>query len=132
MRAECTKTKYASQGMADFDIKKISKKSNRAIIPIRSYLCSICGSWHLTSRKDFNVEIKLLNDQVLDLKRENEALRKVNELLRENKNKLQNHEAKVDERVQKIKQELNIMERRYINSKKENSELIAKIIQLQK
>lgn len=132
MKTECTKTKYASQSMADFDINKISKKSNRGTIPIRSYLCQRCGSWHLTSRKDFNEEIKLLNDQILELKKENESLRQINDMLKINKNKLENHEAKVDARVVQLKQELNVMEKRLNNSRKDNSELIAKIIQLQK
>jgi uncharacterized protein YlaI len=61
---KCTKVSYGSKKFADDDIKRIAKKSTRTNVPIRSYLCTKCNTWHLTRRVDFVVTIETLTEKV--------------------------------------------------------------------
>jgi len=57
---KCTKVKFGTEADADFYIKKLDKTSNRRLKPVRSYLCPICCSWHMTSiKQNTNNEARL-------------------------------------------------------------------------
>lgn len=70
------KTSYSSERFANEDIERIQKRSKRAVVPQRAYLC-ICGSWHLTSKKSHKqFLIDSLNSQILEHKTKIAALEK--------------------------------------------------------
>ena len=65
----CKKTSYTDKKQADIDVLRISKKSDRSKVPIRSYFCKKCKNWHLTS-KDLIItpfiKIKMENEELLE------------------------------------------------------------------
>ena len=91
----CKKVYFATQQFADDYIKKLQRTSSRDVMPVESYLCSICSCWHLTSwtspdiKKEFdqinaeleateemiNRHIKIINDLVDKIKYENQGLK---------------------------------------------------------
>lgn len=130
----CNKTKYGSKKLAEEDIYRIQKKSNRTTVPIRSYLCNLCDGkyWHITSKEDkYNYSemelkrIKELEEEITKLKEANQALKSgtLRELAKE---------VKVDQKVKQLKQQLDKTEKMLIASKKNNAELICKIVKLEK
>lgn len=46
------KVRYRDKKEATQALKRISGNSTRAKAPRRSYYCSMCKGWHLTSRED--------------------------------------------------------------------------------
>ena len=48
MDFKCKKVSYSSEKFAQYDINRL-KNSTRSVIPIRTYLCVKCNTWHLTS-----------------------------------------------------------------------------------
>jgi hypothetical protein len=50
----CKKVSFCNEQYANAYIEKLKKTSIREVKPIRSYLCTRCLNWHLTSKKDFN------------------------------------------------------------------------------
>lgn len=80
---ECKKTKFANEKFALQYIEKLSKTSTREVKPIRAYLCTYCGSWHLTSREtkeaifiqELKNEISVLQVQKRQLQEEADNVR---------------------------------------------------------
>jgi len=68
----CRKVKFTDENSATFTLKKITENSTLNKKPQRAYLCKICSSWHLTSKPD----ISSLQDELNNLKQENEQLKK--------------------------------------------------------
>lgn len=46
----CNKIVYFSEKVAKDELKRIREMDNDHKIPIRSYLCEVCGGFHLTSK----------------------------------------------------------------------------------
>jgi predicted RNase H-like nuclease (RuvC/YqgF family) len=154
MKIECTKTRFATEKDAQFYIGKIKTKSDRAIIPIRAYLCR-CGAWHLTSKKDFVGENDVLVKQVVNLESQINKLKEENEFLK-NKNVreidlplvkqlqaenrlLQSRNSKetekiinADDRVKKLNETINQKNRLISTLRADSEKLIIKIMQLEK
>ena len=138
MIINCTKTKFATEKDAQFYINKIKKKSTRAVIPTRAYLCR-CGTWHLTSKKDFVVEnntlllrIVELEEQVKNLTKQVSNLKEDNISLRSGSNKELSLAVKTDDRVKKLNDTLAINKSTLNILRKSNSELITRLVQLEK
>ena len=49
---ECKKVKFINQEFADSYVAKLQKTSKRSRKPIRSYLCTKCNVWHITSAEE--------------------------------------------------------------------------------
>lgn len=127
------KTKYGTKEAADQDIKLIRNKSNRSRIPIRSYFCK-CGFWHLTSKEDmFKYSDKEMeNKKIVELTELVKKLKEEISSLKDNTHREINKEVKVDAKVQKLNDLVRKLERQLLLSRKDNSELIARIVQLEK
>ena len=52
----CKKVYFGTRQQADSYIAKIQKESTRQKVPVRSYLCFRCNSWHLTSWEAPDIE----------------------------------------------------------------------------
>lgn len=130
---DCNKVQYGSKKMADDDIARISKKSNRSTIPIRSYICKY-GFWHLTSKEDMfkYSEKEMENKRIVELIEEVKKLKVEIASLKDNTNREINKEVKVDAKVQKLNELINKQDRQLLLARKDNSELIARIVQLEK
>lgn len=130
---ECTKVKYASKKMADEDIARIRKKSKREKIPIRSYLCK-CGGWHLTSREDMfkYSEREMENKKITELTELVKKLKDEISSLKDSTHREINKEVKTDAKVVALNDTIRKLEKMLLNSRKDNSELIARIVQLEK
>lgn len=50
---ECNKSKFLNEKFALDWIEKLKRTSVREKVPLRAYLCTRCGTWHLTSRPEF-------------------------------------------------------------------------------
>lgn len=84
----CRKTSFSDEASALFYIEKLRRTSKREIVPIRTYLCPHCNTWHLTSKPNFESVkyemeiIKLKNiienntNQINNLKRKIENISK--------------------------------------------------------
>ncbi len=83
---ECIKIKYASQKIALLDIAKFNQRNEgkpNFILLTHAYLCN-CGSWHISSRNDFNDaiieklrdELEIRRQEILSLKKEIQDLNK--------------------------------------------------------
>ena len=74
----CKKVYFGSKQQADNYIAKLQKESTRSKVPVRSYLCYKCNSWHLTSWEAPDIEnlICQINEDIdclnADLEREYE------------------------------------------------------------
>ena len=135
----CNKVQYGSESAANNDIERIKRKSNRATIPVRSYLCKICNTWHLTSKEDFSKVIPELRLEIDELKKEIEKLTILNrDLKTENSNfksqgsKEERAMVRADERVKKLKEDINKKDKLINGLRKDNAELIYRILQLNK
>lgn len=64
----CRKASFSSEYFADEYILKLEKTSTRKRKPVRSYLCTKCLNWHLTSIKD--AELSELRETVFRLNKE--------------------------------------------------------------
>jgi len=53
-KTPCKKASFRDEIAAEFFITKINSRVTkiRARMPQRSYLCPLCGFWHITSKKD--------------------------------------------------------------------------------
>ena len=58
----CNKVKYKTEEYAQIDIDKIQRTSKRVKIPKRSYYCTKCNSWHITSTDLW--QVKTATDEV--------------------------------------------------------------------
>lgn len=78
----CKKTYFSDEKQAQIYIDKLCKTSKRKSVPVRSYLCSKCSCWHLTSKEDKNIirntfkkveeleaEIRSRDEYILELKK---------------------------------------------------------------
>ena len=72
---ECIKTKYSTEKLANEDIQRIQKTSDRSKIPHRCYYCFNCYGWHLTSTN--SIEEK----KIIFLKKEIEKQQVLNDSL---------------------------------------------------
>lgn len=73
--AKCDKTLYATEEIADSQIRRIKKISKRAIVPERSYFCTKCRGWHLTSdHKFYKQQMAIVAKRILELEDENKKL----------------------------------------------------------
>lgn len=132
MNSNCIKVKYADKKAADDDILRIRKKSTRAKIPTRSYLCT-CGSWHLTSQKEniyeknkrLENEIKTLEAQYLSQKQENEQLKN-------GINKEASKAARIDQRIIELNKGMTRLNKELKAVRSDRNSLISQIIQLKK
>lgn len=130
---DCHKTKYGTKQAADQDIKLIGKKSTRNKVPIRSYFCK-CGFWHLTSQEDiFKKEnIEMENKRIIDLTEEVRKLTEENAMLKNADNKEARHQAKINDKVKQLNDQLSKNGKTINMLRKTNSELITRIVQLEK
>lgn len=120
----CTKTAYTTEKAANDDILRIKKKSKRATIPFRSYLCPNCGAWHLTSQEDKKtVAIRELQKENLRLQQELLAIKQVTP-----DDRLKIKRDAVVDYLKKGNQTLNITNQRL---RKDNQELMMKNLRLQ-
>jgi tRNA uridine 5-carbamoylmethylation protein Kti12 len=62
--SDCKKIGFENEKSAKFTLKKILEVSKKKILPKRAYMCSRCGKWHLTSKRD----IKVLEKENLELR----------------------------------------------------------------
>ncbi len=122
-----SKVKFATEKDALFSLKKITKTSDRKVIPIRVYECNHCGNWHLTSKTD------RFEDQVAPFKAEIEALKlkiseqqKTIEGLTKRNNKEENIAVKVDKRVKEMQLQVGKLTLTVKRLREDNSELINK------
>lgn len=133
---DCNKVRYGSKKMADDDIARIRKKSRRGTIPIRSYQCTICSGspWHLTSKVDkFKyTQEEMERKRILELTDEVKKLKEEIVLLKNNVHNEINKEVKTDAKVQRLNDLVKKQEKQLLLARKDNSELIAKIVQLEK
>lgn len=61
----CVKTKFKTEDEAErslIHIKTVRRKYRRDKKPNRSYLCEICGYYHLTSKDALPEEVKLIHE----------------------------------------------------------------------
>jgi hypothetical protein len=72
---KCHKTKYTSQKEAKNDIDRIIKR-NDLKIDLYSYLCTNCGSWHISKLKPFELNYDKLNNENAVLKLQVKELQK--------------------------------------------------------
>jgi len=85
---ECTKTKFATQKQADYFINKLQRTSTRQSVPLRSYLCQHCFSWHLSSSEQrVTTQIQLNNCQA-EIKEKNQLIQKLEKTIHELRVKL--------------------------------------------
>lgn len=59
----CTKTGFRTEILADIalnNIKEVRRKYKREKRPIRSYICEICGYYHLTSKEAVPEDMDLI------------------------------------------------------------------------
>lgn len=133
MECTCNKTKYGSQKEADWDIARIREKSKRSVVPIRSYRCK-SGCWHITSKEDLfkNSEIEIRNNKIALLEEEVKKLREENASLKSVDRKEVMLEAKVDQRVKRLNDIISKNGKTLSRLRKDNSELITRIVQLEK
>lgn len=125
------KVKYISENHAMIDIERIQKKSNRDKVPIRAYLCE-CGSWHLTSKiKHSDIVISELRQEIIKLNQNISNLKAENELLKNYNASKQEHDIAVDERIKKINQRLFEKNQVIKYIRNDNKDLICKILQLE-
>src|ERR1700759_3208543 len=76
MLNNCKKVSFATEKDAIYYIDKLKKTSIRSIIPTRSYLCTKCINWHLTSKGSYeNRKIKELELLIKLLREENKILK---------------------------------------------------------
>jgi len=75
----CKKVYFATQQFADDYIKKLQRTSSRDVMPVESYLCSICSCWHLTSWSAVDLQ--------KEFDRVNSELRTENKILKQKLNK---------------------------------------------
>lgn len=122
-----SKVKFATEKDALFSLKKITKTSDRKVIPIRAYECNHCGNWHLTSKTD------RFEDQVAPFKAEIEALKlKISEQqqtidgLTKRNNKEENIAVKIDKRVKEMQTQVGKLTLTIKRLREDNSELINK------
>jgi hypothetical protein len=139
----CDKVKYASKKMADEDIVRIQKKSKRATVPIRSYQCTVCKGWHLTSKINFTERIKELEAEADLLKTERDFLRAENLELKGQATGDDQEEhrqarikakamGKLDGKVVQLTNANTKLEKLLLSLRKNNSELISQVVQLNK
>lgn len=133
----CDKVRYGSKKAADEDIARIKKKSTRSRVPIRSYQCTVCYGrpWHLTSREDLfklSKQEEMENKKISDLTEQVKKLKEEISSLKNNAHREINKEVKTDSKVVALNDAIRKLERSLLNSRKDNSELIARIVQLEK
>ena len=125
----CHKTRYANETEANKDVERIKKTSTRSNVPIRSYFCSVCSNWHLTSKESYVVTtLKAVSKELQQAKTE------IKRLVAENKRQQDRNlqDIRKDEEVIALQQTLlkkNKMIKGLIN---DNSDLISKNIALRK
>ena len=51
----CNKIRYPTKKDATSTIKYIKQNANRKKIPVRSYFCEECKTWHMTSQPTNNI-----------------------------------------------------------------------------
>lgn len=124
----CKKVKYASERDANNDIERIRIKSKRNTIPIRSYKCPVCSSWHLTSREDWKDKIAKLENQIKDLTTENTRLQSEILTLRRGSDKEIRLEVKKDERLVSFQKKIEKQNKLIGMLRKDNSYLINKMM----
>ena len=75
----CKKVSYSSKEFADDDLKRIAEKNKGKDyqIPVRSYKCNRCNTWHLTKN-----QLGVLQDKNKDLNKRNETLEAENKYLK--------------------------------------------------
>lgn len=49
---DCTKKKYINKTLANAEMRRIQERITHNYKPIRSYYCSNCNHWHLTSKSN--------------------------------------------------------------------------------
>ena len=114
----CKKVKYSSEAFALSDIDRINKISTRIKKPIRVYFCK-CQSWHLTSKIDVkDIKISELEAEIEFLKNQNQKEEKLQLKINEKVKELNVAMVRKNELIKKLR--------------KESSELITKMIALEK
>lgn len=65
-KIRCKKVYFGTKEAADNYVTKLQKNSKRDKIPVRSYLCSKCNCWHLTSWEapDITKIFEEVNDEI--------------------------------------------------------------------
>lgn len=121
MEIICRKVSYGLQKFADYDIERL-KKSTRSVVPIRSYLCTKCNTYHLTSSNlDRNIFIQELIKSNLLMQ---DKLEKVTRDLSELKSDLRNNYTKIlgkntkDITIKKLKEQCLKKKNRFIEIQK--------------
>lgn len=82
MEINCGKVKFRTEKDAFFYIDKLSKISERKLVPRNTYLCEKCFMWHLTSKGTVELENKLIKDLEYKIKQKNELITKLEEIIR--------------------------------------------------
>lgn len=123
---DCKKTKYSIKQSALDDIERIKNVSTREVIPLRAYLCKICNTWHLTSA------LSKQDIFMRELQQENRNLREETKLLKQQTISKIDHDAQVDIKCKKLGETINQKQKEIKRLKTDNSDLIAKLIQLEK
>lgn len=129
----CPKTRFATKADADFYIKKIQAHPNKSgKVPVRAYQCPRCTSWHLTSQIDYVKQAEELNKRIEELVAENAKLKaKIAEMQTQSSNDIRK-EIRVDQRVKSAREQLEKAKKALIASRKNNAELVGRMLQLEK
>jgi len=57
-KERCKKVSFINEDFAIQYLKKLKETSVRTKVPSRAYLCETCLNWHLTSKGDYNEDVK--------------------------------------------------------------------------
>lgn len=150
---ECTKVSYRTEKDAEDHISKLMRTSRRRPIPLRTYLCPICHTWHLTKRPKNAYENPAVTDlkkQLADLQEQSsQTINSLKEFIRAQKQHINElnqkisatankersqaeKEANVDARCQALLKTIANQGKTIAQLRKTNTDLIAKNLQLQK
>lgn len=123
MKTPCKKSAFRDEIAAEFFIAKLNSRVTkiRARMPQRSYLCPLCGFWHITSKKD------KLKDRILELEEELKGVRAELLTLRQATDKEDRVAIKADIRVQDLNHELKKCKAEVTRLHKDISTLVSKI-----
>lgn len=136
---DCKKTKYGTEKFALNDLERIrNSKVQREKVPVAVYLCK-CGSWHLTSQKNWNVviaeleaQIKKLLDEKQVLQNEKSELELKNKALQSSIQKAEHKQINSDPRIIALNKTVRKAKDLVRKLRKSNSSLISENLHLKK
>lgn len=76
---QCKKAKYHSEEFALLDIAKFNRFSKGKRVPQRTYLCTKCNTWHITSQGG-RIQNNIISEQEKTIDNQQEQIRQLKEV----------------------------------------------------